>query len=89
MVTSGCRVTLPKSIRAHLGLRPCDKLRFTTQSDGRVISRPEARRLAQPAGMLTRSDQPNVSRVELLSLPGAEAVDRDPPQSAISCRKPE
>lgn len=88
-MTSGGRVTLPKSIRAHLGLKPGDQLAFTTLSDGRVVLRPKTRRLAQLAGMLTRSDQPNVSHVELLSLPGAEAVDPDSSQSAISCRKPE
>ena len=74
-------MTLPKSVRAHLGLRPGDKLAFNTLSDGRVVLRPKTRRLAQLAGLLTRPNQPNVSMVELLSMPAAADVDSDPPRT--------
>ena len=82
-VASGGRVTLPQRVRLHLGLEPGDKLAFTTLSDGRVVLRPKGRRLAQLAGMLTRPGQPSVSRVELLSLPGAEEVELDSSQSSL------
>jgi antitoxin PrlF len=88
-VTSGGRVTLPQGIRLHLGLKPGDKLAFTTLSDGLVVLRPKTRRLTQLAGLLTRSGQPSVSIVELLSMPGAAEVDFEPPRAAISCRLPD
>lgn len=87
-VTSGGRVTLPKAIRAQLGLKPGDKLGFNTLSDGRVVLRPKTRRLGELAGLLTRLGQPSISKVELLSLPAAAEVevDFDPPLAPIVTR---
>jgi len=88
-LTFGGRVTLPKSVRAHLGLRPGDKLAFNTLSDGRVVLRPKTRRLGQLAGLLTRPGQPTVSMVELLSMPAAADVDFDPPRAGLAVRVPD
>ena len=42
-LTSGGRVTLPKRIRRHLGLKSGDQLAFITLGDGRVVLRSQAK----------------------------------------------
>ena len=70
-ITFNGQITLPKSILLHLGLKPGDKLAFTTLSDGRIVLRAKTRLLVQLAGSLTRAGQPSVLDVKLLSMPAA------------------
>ena len=60
-LTSKGQVTVPREIRAKLGLESGDKLAFTLLSDGTVVMRAKTRRLIDVAGTLTRAGQPDVS----------------------------
>ena len=55
------QVTVPREVRARLGLKTGDKLTFTLLSDGTVIMRAKTQRLADLAGLLTRPGQPTVA----------------------------
>ncbi|WP_179106822.1 AbrB/MazE/SpoVT family DNA-binding domain-containing protein [Variovorax sp. KK3] len=59
------RITLPKALRTSLGLTPGTKLAFSQLSDGTVVMRVKRRKLADLAGILTRSDQPKFSVEDL------------------------
>lgn len=60
-LTSRGQVTVPREIRARLGLKAGDQLTFTLRSDGTVILRAKSKRLSDLAGMLTRPSQPAVT----------------------------
>jgi AbrB family looped-hinge helix DNA binding protein len=60
-LTSRGQVTVPREIRARLGLKAGDQLTFTLRSDGTVILRAKSKRLSDLAGMLTRPGQPAVT----------------------------
>ncbi len=53
-LTSKGRTTIPKDIRAHLGLKTGDKLRFLVEDDGRVIVLPVTLHLRDLRGCLSR-----------------------------------
>ena len=59
-LTSKGQVTVPREIRARLGLKSGDKLVFTLLSDGTVVMRAKTRQLIELAGSLTRAGQPAV-----------------------------
>ena len=52
IMTSKGQVTIPKSVRDALGLRPGDRVRFTREADGRVVVGPERVDVRALAGML-------------------------------------
>ena len=60
-LTSKGQVTVPREIRARLGLESGDKLVFTLLSDGTVVMRAKTKQLIELAGSLTRAGQPAVS----------------------------
>lgn len=60
MTTKG-QVTVPREIRARLGLKSGDKMAFTMLSDGTVVMRPKIRKLMDLAGSLAREGQPSVA----------------------------
>jgi len=41
-VTVNGRITIPKAIRKHLGLKPGDRVKFFVRSDGGVVLLPKA-----------------------------------------------
>ncbi len=55
-ITAKGQTTLPKSVRAALGLQPGDKLRYLIREDGevRIVA---VRRVSELAGMLHRADR--------------------------------
>lgn len=59
-ITAKGQTTLPKPVRAALGLQPGDKLRYLLRDDGevRIVA---ARPVSELAGMLHRADQEPVS----------------------------
>ncbi|HEY9110115.1 MAG TPA: AbrB/MazE/SpoVT family DNA-binding domain-containing protein [Roseateles sp.] len=63
--TSKGQTTIPKEFRERLGLKPGDKLTFTTLSDGTIVMRAKTRRLLDLVGGLTRPGQPSVSVGEM------------------------
>jgi AbrB family looped-hinge helix DNA binding protein len=64
-LTSKGQVTLPKALRAALGLEAGTKISFTRLSDGAVMMRVKHRKPADVAGMLTRPGQPRLGVKEL------------------------
>jgi AbrB family looped-hinge helix DNA binding protein len=53
-LTTNGRTTIPKAIRAHLGLKTGDKMRFLVEDDGRVVILPVTLRLRDLRGSLPR-----------------------------------
>jgi antitoxin PrlF len=67
-LTSKGQVTIPKSIRDRLGIKPGDRVTFTAMPDGAVILRAKNRSIADLAGILFEEDREPVP-IEKLSLP--------------------
>ncbi len=57
-LTSKGQTTIPQKIRAHLGLRPGDRLEFVVQADGSVLMVPATVRLAVLQGVLPPPGRP-------------------------------
>ncbi len=53
-LTTKGRITIPKDIRAHLGLRTGDKMRFLVEDDGRVVVVPVTLHLRDLRGSLSK-----------------------------------
>ena len=53
-LTTNGRTTIPKDIRAHLGLRTGDKMRFLIEDDGRVVVLPVTLHLRDLRGSLSK-----------------------------------
>ncbi len=53
-LTSKGRTTIPKGIRAHLGLKTGDKIRFLVEDDGRVVVLPVTLHLRDLRGSLSK-----------------------------------
>ncbi len=53
-LTSKGRTTIPKDIRAHLGLKTGDKMRFLVEDDGRVVVLPVTLHLRDLRGSLSK-----------------------------------
>ncbi len=53
-LTTKGRITIPKDIRAHLGLKTGDKLCFLVEDDGRVIVLPVTLHLRDMRGCLSK-----------------------------------
>jgi AbrB family looped-hinge helix DNA binding protein len=64
-MTSRGRITLPKKLRAELGLVPGSRLAFSQLSDGSVIMRVKNRKLSSLGGILNREGQPAVPVEEM------------------------
>jgi antitoxin PrlF len=64
-LTSQGRVTLPKELRASLGLKSGAKLMFSQLADGTVIMRVKHQKLSDLAGILTRQNQPSVAIADM------------------------
>src|SRR5450830_403538 len=64
-LTSQGRVTLPKELRASLGLEPGAKLTFSQLADGTVIMRVKHQKLSHLAGILTGQNQPSVTVADM------------------------
>lgn len=52
-LTSKSQVTIPRSIRAHLGIQPGESIEFEALPDGRVVIFP-----ARPVVAATQADNP-------------------------------
>jgi len=57
-VTSKGQVTIPKSIREALGVKPGDRVLFLRQPDGRVVVEVEAVDVRDLRGMLKHAGEP-------------------------------
>ena len=64
-LTSRGRVTLPKELRASLGLEPGAKLTFSQLADGTVLMRVKHQRLSDLAGILSRQNQPSIAIADM------------------------
>ena len=64
-LTSKGRVTLPKELRASLGVKPGDKLTLSQLSDGTVVIRVKRQKLSELAGILTGQNQPSVTIADM------------------------
>jgi len=64
-LTSKGRVTLPKELRASLGLEPGAKLTLSQLADGTVIMRVKHQKLSDLAGILTGQNQPSVTIADM------------------------
>jgi AbrB family looped-hinge helix DNA binding protein len=64
-VNSRGGITLPKKLRASLGLTPGSRVAFSLLDNGTVIVRLKRRTLSSLAGVLTREGQPAVSIEEM------------------------
>jgi AbrB family looped-hinge helix DNA binding protein len=64
-LTSRGRITLPKKLRAELGLKPGTRLAFSQLSDGSVIMRVKNRTLSSLGGILAKEGYPAVSVDEM------------------------
>ena len=64
-ITSKGQVTIPKSVREHLGLQQGDRIDFEIVGDARVVVRPVRRSVEDVFGMLRRSDGRAVSLEEM------------------------
>ncbi|MRW83748.1 AbrB/MazE/SpoVT family DNA-binding domain-containing protein [Pseudoduganella sp. FT26W] len=64
-VNSRGGITLPKKLRAALGLTAGARVAFSQLSDGTVVMRIKHRKLSSLAGILTREGQPKVSIEEM------------------------
>ncbi len=63
-LTTKGRTTIPKDIRAHLGLSTGDKMRFLVEDDGRVVVLPVTLRLRDLRGSLSKpAGSVNVKRM--------------------------
>ena len=57
-LTTRGRTTIPKDIRARLGLKTGDKLRFLVEDDGRVVILPMTLQLRDLRGSLAKPAEP-------------------------------
>ena len=64
-LTSQGRVTLPKELRARLGLEPGAKMTFSQLADGTVIMSVKHQKLSDLAGILTGQNQPSVTIADM------------------------
>lgn len=64
-LTSKGRVTLPKELRASLGVKPGDKLTLSQLSDGTLVIRVKRQKLSELAGILTGQNQPSVTIADM------------------------
>lgn len=55
------QTTIPKNIRARLGLHPGDRIEYVEDADGRIVMIPATRHVDELAGMLRRPGQRTVS----------------------------
>jgi AbrB family looped-hinge helix DNA binding protein len=60
-LTTKGQVTIPKEVRAHLGVDTGDRLNFVVQEDGTVIVKPITRHVRELGGFLHRPGQRPVS----------------------------
>ena len=60
-VTSKGQVTIPKSIRDLLRLKPGDKVDFVRDDEGRVVVRPRISDIRELKGILRRPGRPPVT----------------------------
>jgi AbrB family looped-hinge helix DNA binding protein len=60
-LTTKGQVTIPKEVRAHLGVDTGDRLSFVIQDDGTVVVKPITRHVRDLAGLLYRPGQRPVS----------------------------
>jgi AbrB family looped-hinge helix DNA binding protein len=65
-ITSKGQTTVPKAIRESLGLKPGDRITFTSMPDGTVLMRVKNKSVMGLAGSLRRRGRKTVS-VEQLS----------------------
>ncbi len=64
-ITSKGQVTLPKSVREKLNLKPGDRLDFQVMPDGTFIGRPATRSALDIVGILARPGRKPVSIQEM------------------------
>lgn len=64
-LTTKGQVTIPKSVREHLGVATGDRLSFVVQEDGTVTVKPIARHVRELGGLLHRPGQRAVSIKEM------------------------
>jgi AbrB family looped-hinge helix DNA binding protein len=69
-------MTLPKEVRAKLGLKPGDRLQVTATPDGRVLLTPTVP-LASLAGILPAPDHPLTVEEMNEAIAGAVTEKRD------------
>lgn len=60
-LTTKGQITIPKSVRDHLGVDTGDRLSFAVQEDGSVVITPITRHVHELAGMLHRPGRRPVS----------------------------
>lgn len=70
------QVTLPKSLRERLGIRPGTRLEFSVDAEGRMTATVLARGSAGLAGLLGRRDEPTRSLADMEEAVAAAVVER-------------
>lgn len=75
-LTSKGQMTLPKEVRAKLGLKPGDRLQVGVTADGRVLMTPTVP-LASLASILPKPDHPLTVEEMNEAIAGAGAEKRD------------
>ena len=75
-LTSKGQTTIPKEIRDKLNLKPGDRIRFTVDSEDRVIVEPINKDLASLAGIFYDPNRKTVSIEEMNEAIGQAAVER-------------
>lgn len=64
-ITSKGQITIPKSVREHLGVKPGDRVDFVVEESGRVVVEPFSTDVRELAGMLRRHGRKPVSLEEM------------------------
>lgn len=67
-LTSKGQVTIPKSVRDHLGLKPGSAVQFELADDGRVTLKPAARPRKSIFARLRGSAGPGLSTDQIMKL---------------------
>jgi len=64
-ITRKGQVTIPKTVRMTLGIKPGDQIEFLVKENGEVIVRPISGRVDDVFGMLFRPERKPVSTEEM------------------------
>ncbi|MGB3556888.1 MAG: type II toxin-antitoxin system PrlF family antitoxin [Jannaschia sp.] len=79
-VTQRGQTTLPAQVRAALGLKPGDRLRYLVLDDGEVRLL-RTRPVSDLQGVLKRPNQASVTEAEMQRAIGQGASDEDPSET--------